>query len=45
MENVEKMIGYGIFKEDRFYKDTPYGVVVCLAYTEYGGSLIYIEVM
>lgn len=45
MENVEKMIGYGIFKEDRFYKDTPYGVVVGLAYTEYGGSLIYIEVM
>ena len=43
MDNIEQMIGHPIFPSSRFYNNTPSGVSLGLAYTEYGGSLIYIE--
>jgi endopeptidase La len=38
-----KYIGHPKFSKSRFYQQTPPGVVIGLAYTEYGGSLIYLE--
>eukprot|EP01080_Neovahlkampfia_damariscottae_P005448 gene5448-9261_t len=42
---LESMIGLPIFTSDRYYEKTPIGVVMGLAYTEMGGSLIYLESM
>jgi ATP-dependent Lon protease len=44
-EELEKMIGLPIFTSDRYYEKTPIGVVMGLAYTEMGGSLIHLESM
>ena len=41
---IEKYLGKPIFTSDRFYKDgSCKGVVTGLAWTEYGGSILYIE--
>lgn len=41
--NIEEFIGTPKFSSNRIYKQTPPGVVVGLAYNEYGGSILYIE--
>jgi len=45
MQNIEKLIGHPRFSSSRFYSSTPSGVAIGLAYTEYGGSLIFIEAL
>jgi ATP-dependent Lon protease len=43
-KNIEKYLGKPIFTSDRYYKDHfQNGVVTGLAWTEYGGSILYIE--
>jgi ATP-dependent Lon protease len=43
-KTIEKYLGQPIFTTDRFYKDDDHkGVVTGLAWTEYGGSILYIE--
>lgn len=43
-KNIEKYLGKPIFTSERLYKDgTQKGVVTGLAWTEYGGSILYIE--
>mgnify|MGYP002631209901 FL=1 len=42
-DNLEDFIGTAIFQSKRFYKMMPPGVVVGLAYSSYGGSILYIE--
>lgn len=43
-EAIEKYLGKPIFTSDRFYKEDKHkGVVTGLAWTEYGGSILYIE--
>jgi len=42
-DNLEDFIGTAMFQSRRFYKDMPAGVVVGLAYSSYGGSILYIE--
>jgi len=42
-DNLSKFVGNPKFGKGRFYRETPPGVICGLAYTEYGGSLIYIE--
>jgi ATP-dependent Lon protease len=39
------LIGHPRFASSRIYQETPVGVVIGLAYTEYGGSLIFLEAM
>ena len=44
VDNIEKFIGHAMFKSSKFYKTLPPpGVVIGLAYNEYGGSILYIE--
>lgn len=40
---LEKMIGLPHFTTDRYYEETPIGVTMGLAWTEMGGSTLYIE--
>ncbi|MCH9811935.1 endopeptidase La [bacterium] len=43
---IQKYLGKPIFTSDRLYKDGGHpGVVTGLAWTEYGGSILYIEVV
>lgn len=42
-ESVAKYIGQPIFTSDRFYKSTPVGVCMGLAWTSMGGATLYIE--
>ncbi|MCH9621291.1 MAG: Lon protease [Chlamydiia bacterium] len=43
-KNIEKFLGKPKFTSERFYKeDSHKGVVTGLAWTEYGGSILYIE--
>jgi Lon-like ATP-dependent protease len=43
-DNIEEYIGHPHFHSNRYYlKDIPPGVVMGLAYHEYGGSILYIE--
>lgn len=43
-KSVEKYLGKPVFTSDRYYKeDSQKGVVTGLAWTEYGGSILYIE--
>lgn len=44
VNNIEKYIGHPIFKSNKFYGLLPPpGVVIGLAYNDYGGSILYIE--
>lgn len=44
VNNIEKYIGHPIFKSSKFYGLLPPpGVVIGLAYNDYGGSILYIE--
>jgi len=42
-QNLEDFIGPPKFDSKWIYKQTPPGVVIGLAYNEYGGSILYIE--
>jgi len=42
-QNLEDFIGFPKFDSKRIYDKTPPGVVIGLAYNEYGGSILYIE--
>jgi len=42
--NIEKYIGHPLYRSSKFYSTfPPSGVVIGLAYNEYGGSILYIE--
>jgi hypothetical protein len=41
--NLEEYLGKAPFDLDRFYKRTPVGVVMGLAWTSMGGSTLYVE--
>jgi ATP-dependent Lon protease len=41
--NIEDLIGPPQFSSSKIYREMPAGVVVGLAYNEYGGSTLYIE--
>lgn len=41
--NLHDFVGKPIFTQDRIYDDTPPGVVMGLAWTAMGGSILYIE--
>ncbi|TNV83820.1 hypothetical protein FGO68_gene1573 [Halteria grandinella] len=44
VDTIEKYIGHPIFKSNKFYGLLPPpGVVIGLAYNDYGGSILYIE--
>mmetsp|Transcript_22818 Transcript_22818/g.17268 ORF Transcript_22818/g.17268 Transcript_22818/m.17268 type:complete len:269 (+) Transcript_22818:1392-2198(+) len=43
VNNLEDFIGHAIFKSAKLYDDKPPGVVIGLAYNEYGGSILFIE--
>lgn len=44
IDNIEKYIGHPLFKSSKFYSTLPPpGVIIGLAYNEYGGSILYIE--
>ena len=46
LKNLETYLGKPIFTSDRFYKeDSHKGVVTGLAWTEFGGTILYIEVV
>lgn len=42
-DNVEDFIGPPVFSSAKMYDEIPPGVVIGLAYNEYGGSILYIE--
>lgn len=42
-KNLESFLGKPIFTSDRFYKRTPIGVCMGLAWTSMGGATLYIE--
>ena len=42
--NIEKYIGHPLYRSNKFYGVLPPpGVVIALAYNDYGGSILYIE--
>ena len=41
--NLKDFIGKPIYGDEKFYKETPVGVVMGLAWTSLGGSILYIE--
>lgn len=44
VDNIEKYIGHPLFRSSKFYATLPPpGVVIGLAYNEYGGNILYIE--
>ena len=42
-ENLKDFVGNPLFTKDRMYDSTPPGVVMGLAWTAMGGSVLYIE--
>lgn len=42
-DKLEHFIGSPKFDSKRIYQETPPGVVIGLAYNEYGGSILFIE--
>ncbi len=42
-KNLEKFLGKPIFTSDRYYKRTPVGVCMGLAWTSLGGATLYVE--
>ena len=42
-ENLEDFIGSARYQSSKFYKNMPPGVVIGLAYSSHGGSILYIE--
>ena len=42
-DNLDKYLGKAPFDLDRFYKRTPAGTVMGLAWTSMGGSTLYVE--
>lgn len=42
-KEVAKFLGKPVFTSDRFYKDTPIGVAMGLAWTTMGGATLYVE--
>jgi ATP-dependent Lon protease len=42
-ENLQKYVGKPAFSTDRFFEETPVGVVMGLAWTEMGGATLYVE--
>lgn len=42
-KNLESYLGKPIFTSDRFYKKTPVGVCMGLAWTSMGGATLYVE--
>ncbi len=42
-ENLQKYVGKPAFSTDRFFEETPLGVVMGLAWTEMGGATLYVE--
>lgn len=42
-KSVEKYLGKPLFTSDKFYKRTPAGVIMGLAWTALGGATLYIE--
>lgn len=42
-DNVEDFIGSARYQSSKFYKNMPAGVVIGLAYSSHGGSILYIE--
>ena len=42
-ENVEEFIGSPKYQSAKFYEHMPPGVVIGLAYSSHGGSILYIE--
>lgn len=44
VDNIDKYIGHAIYRSSKFYTlNPPPGVVIGLAYNDYGGSILYIE--
>ena len=44
VDNIEEYIGHPLYRSAKFYSTLPPpGVVIGLAYNEYGGSILYIE--
>ncbi|HSX03328.1 MAG TPA: endopeptidase La [Rhabdochlamydiaceae bacterium] len=43
LPKLKEYLGKPIFTSDRFYKQTPLGVSTGLAWTAYGGAVLYIE--
>lgn len=41
--NLSQYVGKPVFNSDKYYDDTPVGVVMGLAYTQMGGSTLYVE--
>ncbi len=44
-KNLEDYLKQPLYTSDRFYKETPVGVVMGLAWTSIGGATLYIETM
>jgi ATP-dependent Lon protease len=42
-DNLEDFIGSARYQSSKFYKNMPPGVVIGLAYSSHGGSILYIE--
>lgn len=42
-DNLEDFIGTARYSSGKFYKKMPPGVVIGLAYSSHGGSILYIE--
>jgi Lon-like ATP-dependent protease len=42
-KDLQKFVGKPTFNSDRYYENTPVGVVMGLAYTPLGGATLYIE--
>jgi len=43
LNNIEEYIGHPRFQSDKMYKDVVPGVVTGLAYSNFGGSILFIE--
>lgn len=43
VDNIEDYIGTAKYQSNKFYKVMPPGVVIGLAYSSHGGSILYIE--
>lgn len=44
-DNINNFLGNPRFMSSRIYNETPVGVIAGMAYTELGGSLIFLEAM
>lgn len=43
VDNIEDYIGTARYQSGKFYGEMPPGVVIGLAYSAHGGSILYIE--